>query len=301
MSEWIREQFGRRPWWMNALMLFCAYMTFIYLPWDLFVKPIAHDEEVWFGIRFYGWAAKLTEPLHWAIYAAGLYGFWRMRSWMVPWAGLYMAQVALGMLIWSLVYMGGAKGFFGGVIAALPFAAMASALFNAHGLFGADHVSLRERYGRWALITGASAGIGESFARALAREKVSCVLVARREERLQELAKELEASHGVETRVIAQDLSQRTATKKIIEAVKDLPISLLVNNAGFGYAGRFDALSAKRLEEMVQVKLYRAHASHPPLFASDEGAKTWSTHFYRFGSRLGAFASAQCLCCNEIF
>lgn len=70
--------FGARPVWMNILMVFCAYMAFIYLPWDLFVKPVAEDQEVWFGILLTGWAAKATEPLHWAIYAAGTWGFWKI-------------------------------------------------------------------------------------------------------------------------------------------------------------------------------------------------------------------------------
>ena len=69
---------------MNLIWLFCIYMTFIYLPYDLFFKPVAVDQEVWFGFMLTGWAAKLTAPLHWAIYAAGAYGFWKMRWWMWP-------------------------------------------------------------------------------------------------------------------------------------------------------------------------------------------------------------------------
>ena len=84
MSQWWRERLAPRPWWMNAVMLFCAYMTFIHMPWDIFVKPVAQDAEAWFGFLLRGWGAKLTEPLHWAIYAAGTYGFWRMRAWMWP-------------------------------------------------------------------------------------------------------------------------------------------------------------------------------------------------------------------------
>lgn len=61
--------------WMTVLMLFCAYMAFIYGPWDLLMKPLATDVDVWFGIALRGWAAKLSEPLHIAIYAAGAYGF----------------------------------------------------------------------------------------------------------------------------------------------------------------------------------------------------------------------------------
>lgn len=88
---------------MNAIWLFCLYMTFIYMPFDMFIKPVAEDEEIWFGFTLYGWAAKLTEPLHWAIYAAGAYGFWRMSSWMWPWAAIYTAQVVVAMVVWNLI------------------------------------------------------------------------------------------------------------------------------------------------------------------------------------------------------
>ena len=77
----IRRTLAPRPWWMNLMWAFCLYMTFVYLPFDIFIKPVAGDEEVWFGFVLHGWAAKLTAPLHWAIYAAGAWGFWRMRRW----------------------------------------------------------------------------------------------------------------------------------------------------------------------------------------------------------------------------
>lgn len=124
-----------RPWWMNALMLFCAYMALVYVPWDLFAKPVAEDEEVWFGIVLRGWAAKATEPLHWAIYAAGAWGFYRMRSWMWPWAAVYVAQIAIGMLVWSL-HDARSLGWWAGAIAALLFAALAVALWRARPRFG---------------------------------------------------------------------------------------------------------------------------------------------------------------------
>src|SRR3954469_14889580 len=98
----LRTTLARRPWWMNLLFGFCLYMTFVYLPFDVFAKPVAHDEEVWFGVVLRGWAAKATEPLHWAIYAAGAYGFFRMRGWMWPWAALYVAQIAIGMFVWNV-------------------------------------------------------------------------------------------------------------------------------------------------------------------------------------------------------
>lgn len=98
----VRENFKLRPIWMNGLMLFCAFMAFIYLPWDIFLKPVAEDQEVWFGYTFTGWAAKLTAIPHWLVYAAGTVGFWKMKRWMFPWASLYVAQIAFAMVAWSL-------------------------------------------------------------------------------------------------------------------------------------------------------------------------------------------------------
>jgi short-subunit dehydrogenase len=253
MGQWLRERLQQRPWWMNVLMLFCAYMAAVYMPWDFFVKPVARDAEAWFGFLLHGWWAKLTEPLHWAIYAAGAYGFWRMRSWMWPWAALYAAQVALGMFVWSIVYVGGMRGWLGGLVSFIPFAVIAVALWNAQDQFGRKRGSVRERYGAWALITGASAGIGAEFARALAREGMSCVLTARREDRLRTLAGELEQRYQVATRVVAADLADPSGSDRLIDAIKDLQIDLFINNAGFGYAGRFDKQDTARLRDMVQV------------------------------------------------
>ena len=111
--------------------------------------------------------------------------------------------------------------------------------------------SLRQRYGEWALITGASAGIGAEFARALAREGMSCVITARREDRLQSLATEIETSHGVATRVVTADLSHIDGADRLADAIADLEIGFLVNNAGYGYAGRFERQDAERLRSMV--------------------------------------------------
>ncbi|MCY4014780.1 MAG: hypothetical protein OXG82_18920 [Gammaproteobacteria bacterium] len=124
----------RRPWWMNVLWAFCLYMTFIYMPFDLFFKPVAEDEEVWFGFVLTGWAAKATEPLHWLIYGAGAYGFWKMSRWMWPWAGVYAAQVMVAMLVWNLVDPRGG-GWIPGLIAATVFAVPTAALWLAKGHF----------------------------------------------------------------------------------------------------------------------------------------------------------------------
>ena len=253
MKSWLGATLARRPMWMNVLLIFCIYMTFVFMPRDMFVKPVRVDEEAWFGLLLRGWAAKLTEPIHWAIYAAGMYGFWRMRRWMWPWAALYTAQVAIGMLVWSVVYVGGFRGWAGGLLGFMPIAALAVALWRARDAFGRRRGSLRQRYGEWALVTGASAGIGAEFARALARDGLSCVLVARREDRLKLLAEELERHHRVATRVVAIDLTQPGASNALADRVADLEIGLLVNNAGFGGSGRFDKVATTRLEEMVQL------------------------------------------------
>ena len=119
---------------MNVLWAFCLYMTFIYMPFDLFFKPVAEDEEVWFGFVLTGWAAKATEPLHWLIYGAGAYGFGKMSRWMWPWASVYAAQVMIAMLVWNLVD-GRGGGWIPGLIAAAVFAVPTAALWFAKGRF----------------------------------------------------------------------------------------------------------------------------------------------------------------------
>jgi short-subunit dehydrogenase len=253
MVEWLRHQMGRRPIWMNALLLFSAYMALVYVPWDIFVKPVEVDEEVWFGFLFTGWTAKLLAFPHWAIYAAGMIGFWGMRSWMWPWASLYVAQVAIGMAVWPILQRGGPVGWIIGIMAGAVFAIPAVALWRARERFQAPPQSLRQRYGEWALVTGASSGIGAAFARALARDGVSCVLAARREDRLRSLADELEKQHQVTTRVVVVDLATREGADHLLEAVSDLEIGILVNNAGFGSAGRFEGQDRERMREMVEL------------------------------------------------
>jgi short-subunit dehydrogenase len=253
MAQWLRGMLAGRPGWMNALMIFCAYMACVYVPWDFLAKPVAVAEEVWFGIMLHGWLAKATEPLHAAIYAAGFYGFLRMRPWMFPWAAVYVAQVAIGMLVWGVLYVDGARGPIFGAVAFVPFAALAWALWRAEPRFTASRPGLRERYGEWALVTGASAGIGAEFARALAREGLSLVLTARRGERLEALARELEQTHAIATRVVACDLAASGGAERLADEVADLPIAVLVNNAGVGYAGRFEKLEPDRLRAQVEL------------------------------------------------
>ena len=276
MNDWFSDLFRGRPWWMNALMVFCGYMTFVYLPWDLFVKPVADDQEVWFGILFTGWAAKLTGLGHWFVYGAGAYGFRRMRSWMPTWSALYVGQVAFSMLVWSLSQLGFFLGIFAGSLSAAPFVLLAMALWNARDHFGASQQSLRDRYGEWALVTGASAGIGAEFARALARQGVSCVLTARREDRLMALAGELQKTYNVQTRTIAVDLAEPDGARQLVDQLKNQPIDILVANAGLGYSGRFENQDIEKLKKLVQVNctapMELAHAMIPGMRERRRGA-----------------------------
>jgi short-subunit dehydrogenase len=91
----------------------------------------------------------------------------------------------------------------------------------------------------WALITGASTGIGRELAAVFAANQFNLILTARNEARLRHVADDLRARHGIETRVVAADLSSISAPKELFEATRDLPVSVLVNNAGFGWRGAF--------------------------------------------------------------
>ncbi len=130
----VNAEWARRPWWMNLIWFFCIYMTFIYMPFDMFYKPVALDEEVWFGVTLHGWTAKATAPLHWLIYGALAYGFWKMKSWMWPWAAVYVGQIVIGMVVWSELDPRG-SGWLVGLIPAAIFAIPMIALWRARARF----------------------------------------------------------------------------------------------------------------------------------------------------------------------
>lgn len=114
---------------------------------------------------------------------------------------------------------------------------------------------LEELRGHWALVTGASSGIGAEFCRQLAAAGLNLVMVARRTTLLHELAEELKMRHGTQTLVLPVDLSQRgsAATVKQKTADAGLRIRLLINNAAFGPWGSFDKTSADIYESMMQL------------------------------------------------
>jgi short-subunit dehydrogenase len=107
------------------------------------------------------------------------------------------------------------------------------------------------------VVTGASAGLGVEFARLLAQDKQALLLVARREDRLKQLAAELNATYGVQVEIHADDLMDAGAPKRVMEKVHQLNahVDVLVNNAGFGTSGPYVASNLERELGMVALNV----------------------------------------------
>ena len=131
---------------------------------------------------------------------------------------------------------------------------------------------------QWALITGASSGIGEVFARQLAAEGMHLILVARRQDRLQALAKKLSDAHGIHTLVLPTDLSAPDAPRQLYHRVvaQGHKVTLLVNNAGIGSYGLFHELSADSVAASLQLNVQAltllTHYFLPGMVAAGGGA-----------------------------
>lgn len=131
--------------------------------------------------------------------------------------------------------------------------------------------------GKTALITGASSGIGEAFARELAKRGMNLVLTARSEEKLTTIAVEIATAYGVETHVFAGDLSEKQTPFELFQFTRknNLAIDLLINNAGFGKWGHFLSENSSVYEDMLEVNINAVvkltHLFLPPMLASGAG------------------------------
>ncbi|UPG92726.1 SDR family NAD(P)-dependent oxidoreductase [Luteibacter aegosomatissinici] len=109
---------------------------------------------------------------------------------------------------------------------------------------------------RWALITGASSGIGEAYAERLAESGYNLVIVARRTDRLNAVAERLAGSFGVEVEVIAADLARTEDVRRIAARLEAGPrIEIFINNAGYAFRGKVTAFDADLLDKMLAVNV----------------------------------------------
>ena len=116
--------------------------------------------------------------------------------------------------------------------------------------------NFKEKYGDWALITGASSGIGLEYSKQLAARKLNVVMVARRAERLEALAEEIKRTYGVETKIIVADLSTDAGIQAVKDETQQLHIGLLVNNAGREDSGHFLKTSIEEVLSTIESILY---------------------------------------------
>lgn len=133
----------------------------------------------------------------------------------------------------------------------------------------------RTRYGPWAIVAGASEGLGAAFARALARRGVDLVLAARRRDPLERLARELAGAHGVEVRCLDGDLASAAATTRLAAEASRREVGLLVYNAAHAPLGELVTIAPADLDRVVDVNvrspLALARAVLPAMVARGRG------------------------------
>jgi uncharacterized protein len=111
----------------------------------------------------------------------------------------------------------------------------------------------KTRFGPWALVTGASSGIGKEFAQQIAASGINIVLVARREDLLKEVGVDVSRRYGVEHRIVVLDVSREDFIGRLASTTNDLDIGLVVSNAGTGNPGEFLKLDRQLLENTLRL------------------------------------------------
>jgi short-subunit dehydrogenase len=154
---------------------------------------------------------------------------------------------------------------------------------------------------RWALVTGASSGIGAEFARRLAELGMHLVLVARRKDQLDELAQELHTKHGAKCVVFAADLSDPSQVGDLLRFLREKkqPIELLVNNAGFAVVGEIEDANHDCIREMLRLNVVAltrlTYALLPPMLDRGHGAviNMSSVSAFQPVAYMGAYAATK--------
>ena len=127
----------------------------------------------------------------------------------------------------------------------------------------------------WAIVTGASSGLGSVYARKLAEAGLNIAMVALRRERMEALKPEL-AEAGVESLIVPQDLSKPDAAARIGDAISDRPVGMIVNNAGFGLYSYFHDCDIVQIRAMIDVHASAStdltHRYLPGMIARNRGA-----------------------------
>src|SRR5258705_5183229 len=111
----------------------------------------------------------------------------------------------------------------------------------------------KRQFGPWALVTGASSGIGKEFSRQIAASGINVVLVARRDALLAELGRAISQEFDVEYRALAMDLSQEGFIAGLADATHDIDVGLVVSNAGTGNPGAFLKLDRQLLQATLRL------------------------------------------------
>ncbi len=133
--------------------------------------------------------------------------------------------------------------------------------------------NLKEKYGEWGIITGASSGLGEEFANQLAAMNFNLVLVARRKYKLEALSDKLTAQYKINTVIIDLDLTQPDFLKYLENKIKNIEIGLLINNAGYAITGHFFDDTLKN-----QVQLFDLNCKAPLILSHYLGKKMIEKH-----------------------
>eukprot|EP00794_Sanderia_malayensis_P016785 gene16785-18480_t len=149
----------------------------------------------------------------------------------------------------------------GGIFAAKLCFSAASACYRMLKVYLLPKIwyqkDLRSKYGEWAVVTGASEGIGRSYCIELAKRGMNIILISRSFGKLEKVAKELEQTYKVKTKIISADLNKDYCFEEVNDELKDLDIGVLVNNVGIMYDSLqyFLTVDTQRLQEIINLNI----------------------------------------------